>query len=104
MLKALGSPEPDVRVGAARALGYIGFQASVEALVRETTQADDWQLASACVEALGRLRAEQAIPALNRAAANYWYLPVRSAARGLAVGCLTVLPGEERGSWSWAAN
>ena len=81
VLAVLANSNPDLRVSAARTLGYIGYSPAVDALVRETSNAQDWRLAGAAVESLGRLRSARAIPELAWTAANYWYPPVRHAAR-----------------------
>jgi HEAT repeat protein len=81
VVKVLSDEDPDVRVSAARTLGYIGYTAAVDLLVRETGNAEDWKLAHAAVVSLGRLGANRALPALFWTAANHWYPPVRLAAR-----------------------
>lgn len=81
VLVDLTAADPEARVAAARALGYIGYSAALDALVRETSQSDDWRLAFAAVESLGRLGSQRALPALMSVATSYWFPPVRSAAK-----------------------
>lgn len=69
---------PDSRVGAARALGEIGDPASAPALIAlESAFEDDWQLAYNVMASLGRLRAAEARPLLERAMRGHWHKAVR---------------------------
>jgi hypothetical protein len=72
----LSSSDPDVRVGAARAVGFIGYAEAVDSLVPLLSDRDDWRLVYVAAESLGRLGARQAIPALDTVAAQHWYPPV----------------------------
>jgi HEAT repeat protein len=76
----LDDANTDVRVAAARTLGFIGARESVPALMRCLEQDDDVRLPLVAAESLGRLRAESAIDALDRVARAHWYPPVRLAA------------------------
>jgi HEAT repeat protein len=73
--------QPNVRVCAARTLGFIGASGSSSALVRCLADADDWQLVYVAADSLGRLRARSAFDPLERTANSHWFPPVRDAAR-----------------------
>jgi HEAT repeat protein len=79
--KLLSSSEPDVRVAAARTLGFIGYRTSTRSLVAALDDADDWRVVYTAADALGRLRAVEAREALQATASDHWYPPVRDAAR-----------------------
>ena len=81
LVEFLVKPDPEVRLGAARALGLIGHRPAAHHLLPLLAEPDDWRLAFAAAESLGRLRAQQAIPALDQLASRHWYPPVRDAAR-----------------------
>jgi len=71
----------DVRWGAARALGYIGYEDGAQPLIAALDNQDDWRLVFAAAESLGRLRAKAAIPRLREVAKNHWFPFVRKTAR-----------------------
>lgn len=81
VLQLLSSPDPDIRVAAIRTLGYIGCLEATDPLVRVLMDGDDWMLAQAAAESLGRLRAARAVPTLGGVARTYWYPPVCETAR-----------------------
>jgi hypothetical protein len=58
--RLLDSQEPEVRVAAARTLGFIGYGQSQLALQAALEDEDDWRLVYAAADALGRLRAAEA--------------------------------------------
>ena len=76
--------QPELRAAAAKALGYIGYQAAVPVLVAALDDPVDAGVAQASAAALGRLHAAGALPELDRSAAEHWYPPVREAARTAA--------------------
>jgi HEAT repeat protein len=81
VLALLGNPDWEVRVAAARALGYFGDRRAMEPLVGALDNVEDWQLSYVTAESLGRLadaRADGALAALER---DHWYPPVRESAR-----------------------
>jgi HEAT repeat protein len=51
--KLLSSSEPDVRVAAARALGFIRYREATPSLVAALDDPDDWRVAYVAAEALG---------------------------------------------------
>jgi HEAT repeat protein len=76
----LSHPDADVRLAAARALGFIGYAPAAPALVEKLDAPDDLRMNWVAADSLGRLRAVQAKPALERLAAAHPYPPVRAAA------------------------
>jgi hypothetical protein len=85
----LSSGDADLRVGAARALGFIGYSEAADALIPLLKEPNDWRLVYVAVESLGRLRAPSAIPELENL--DHWYPPVVDAARK----AVKVIRGEE---------
>jgi HEAT repeat protein len=77
----LKSGKWDVRVAAARALGYIGYIEGAPALIAALKSEEDWQLVFASAESLGRMRVASAADPLQAIALRHWYPPVREAAR-----------------------
>lgn len=80
VIKCLSDDDWDVRVGAARALGYIGYKAAAADLIKLLNRVDDWRLVLCAAESLGKLKTEQAMPALSGVAKDHWYPPVRESA------------------------
>nr|WP_298133728.1 hypothetical protein [uncultured Pseudoxanthomonas sp.] len=72
--------DAEIRVAAARALGFIGYAPAAAALTGKLDDAIDVRLSWTAAESLGRLHAASAIPALERIAASHWHMPVRVAA------------------------
>lgn len=78
------SPELDerLRARATLALGQIGDRSQIPALLAlENELMDDWLLAYNASESLGRLRAENALPLLEKLAIQHWHRGVRNNAR-----------------------
>ncbi|MBK6691014.1 MAG: HEAT repeat domain-containing protein [Myxococcales bacterium] len=82
----------ELRVPAARTLGFIGYDQGAPLLMGLLTAEDDWQLPYVAAESLARLGVVAALPALDTLATSHWYPPVRSNARRAA----EVLRGRER--------
>ena len=80
LMKFLDSEDWDLRIGAARALGYIGYEEAADSLVKLLNCVDDWRVVLSAAESLGRLKAERAIPRLSQVSKDHWYPPVREAA------------------------
>jgi HEAT repeat protein len=80
VVEELSSDDWDLRVAAARALGYIGFVQAESALVATLSDVRDWRLPYVSAESLGRLHAQGALPALSKLKTEHWYPPVREAA------------------------
>jgi hypothetical protein len=80
VVKLLSDENWDVRVAAARTLGYIGMVEAAGELIELLDRKDDWRLVFVAAESLGKLRVKQAEPALSSIWNSHWYLPVRDAA------------------------
>jgi HEAT repeat protein len=80
LMKYLQDPDWDLRVGAIRALGYVGYEPSAEALAMQLICVEDWRIVLSAAEALARLHGAQAIPELTRISHDHWYPPVRTKA------------------------
>jgi HEAT repeat protein len=80
VVSLLTSSDREIRVGAARTLGFIGYSDATP-LLPLLDDKDDWQLVYVTAESLGRMGVRAALPALDRVAVNHWYPPVRERAR-----------------------
>lgn len=75
----------EIRIAAARTLGFIGYDESADALIALLDDPADVRLHWVAVESLGRLHARSAKKRLEEVSRMHWYLPVRAAAsRALA--------------------
>jgi HEAT repeat protein len=90
----------DIRVAAARTLGYIGYVDGIEALAACLADEDDWRLVYVAAESLGRLKTSSAVPSLERTAESHWFPAVRANARK----ALRVIRGEEDYRSRWHRN
>jgi hypothetical protein len=81
LVRFLWHDDWDMRVGAARAMGYIGYTEAIPELIKLLGTDHDWRLIYASVQSLGRLHAAEAVPALTDISTSYWYPPVREAAQ-----------------------
>jgi HEAT repeat protein len=69
LVELMASPDWEIRVGAVRAIGFVDYAEGTDALIKALHDPDDWRLAYASAESLGRIRASAAIPQLvNRRA------------------------------------
>jgi hypothetical protein len=103
LVKDLEADDWDVRAAAARAIGYVGFEDAIDALIPLLHHDEDWRLVYSAAESLGRLRARKALPALAAVSRKYWYPPAREAAkRAMASIRSPVVP--RSGSSEEAAN
>jgi HEAT repeat protein len=80
VMEQLASEDWDLRVAAARCLGYIGFAEAEPNLVAALSDVRDWRLPYVSSESLGRLHARGAVTALLKLKSEHWYPPVREAA------------------------
>ena len=67
----------DLRVAAARALGYIGYSPAADGLIKLLDCEEDWRVVLSAVESLARLNAHKALPKLAVISRSHWYPPVR---------------------------
>lgn len=81
LVELLNHVDWDTRLGAARAMGYVEYADGATALIPLLQETGDVRLNWVAAESLGRLRAPEARPALERAAQTHWFPPVRSAAQ-----------------------
>jgi HEAT repeat protein len=93
-------PDWDIRVAAARTIGYIGYSEGTEALRKLLDDSADWRLVYSASESLGRLKAKSALSRLREVAANHWFVPVRTAAEKASA----VIEGKEAYVSQWHAN
>lgn len=80
VVKLLDSEDWNLRVVAARTLGFIGYAEAAGALIRRLDDVTDVRLNRVAAESLGRLQSQAALPALRATADTHWYPPVRNAA------------------------
>lgn len=97
VVELLAHPDWEIRVAAARTLGYIGYAEGTDALRKLLGDTADWRLVYSAAQSLGRLKAKSALPGLNRVAANHWFVPVRKAAEKAAL----VIEGKENYVSKW---
>jgi len=76
----LSHAQREVRLAAARALGFIDYQPAVRALKASLSDRADLQLVRIAAESLGRLGNRSALHDLEMLAGTHWYPPVRAAA------------------------
>jgi len=81
LVRFLWDNDWDTRLGAARALGFIGYTESISDLIKLLGTDNDWRLIYVSVESLGRLHAAEAVPALTEVSTTSWYPKVREAAK-----------------------
>ena len=89
----------DVRVAAARTLGYIGATDAEDALRNALSDAGDWRVVYSAAESLGRLKATSAVVDLEAIAQRHWFDVVRSAASK----AVRVVQGTETYQSRWPA-
>lgn len=87
--------DPELRAAAVTTLGYIGYTEATPALIAALDDPVDVRVAWAAARSLGRLKAQAALEALDRAASEHWYGPVREAARHAAAQIRTGEVGEK---------
>jgi HEAT repeat protein len=80
VIKYLNVAEWELRVAAARTLGYIKYRAAGRDLAVVLKSKEDWRLALCAAESLGRLKDERAVASLEAISKNHWHPRVRQAA------------------------
>jgi hypothetical protein len=79
LAELLGDPNPYVRVGACRTLGYTG-RTDLWPKLTTAVKDQDWRVSFCACLGLARLKAEGALPSLEELAKSHWYPLVRDAA------------------------
>ena len=100
VVELLSSHDPDTRIAAARALGFIGYEPATGPLIGLLNDPVDPRLGRVAAESLGRLHSQAALSALDEAAKSHWYPPVREAAAEAARHIRSNSPYESR----WGAG
>ena len=70
-----------VRIGAARALGFIGYAVADQSLIELLDNTEDWRLVYISAESLGRIKSTNSNSSLTRVSREHWYPPVRASAQ-----------------------
>lgn len=83
IVRLLSNTHPNVRVNAARALGFVRDPAASDDL-RSLLAEADWLLVRAAAESLSRIGDEASLDMLEALAVWYWYPPVRAVAADAA--------------------
>ncbi|MBL9202400.1 MAG: HEAT repeat domain-containing protein [Opitutaceae bacterium] len=78
--KLLNHEDWDVRVAAARALGYIGATDAADDLRKALSDPGDWRVVYSAAQSLGRLKAASAVTDLEAISQRHWHGAVKSAA------------------------
>lgn len=94
LLAGLSDDNWDVRLATARTLGYIGYVEAAPQLGKLLENEEDWRLVLSAAEALARLKAKDAVPAVQKVAESHWYPPVRKVAREALNSLRTSIPYE----------
>ncbi|SHI61924.1 hypothetical protein SAMN02745181_0512 [Rubritalea squalenifaciens DSM 18772] len=71
----------ELRLGAARTIGFIGYHGADARLVELVNEPSDVRLNWVAAETLGRLKSKDALKALNDAAKKHWHPAVRNTAK-----------------------
>ncbi|WP_161786936.1 HEAT repeat domain-containing protein [Noviluteimonas dokdonensis] len=100
LVPLLADADPEIRLLAATAIGSIGYTQGADALVPLLDDPRDVKLNWAAADALGRLRATQAIPPLERIAATHWYPDIRALAQRAIAAIRTGAPMDSDTGWA----
>ncbi|MCI5150503.1 MAG: hypothetical protein D3916_14145 [Candidatus Electrothrix sp. MAN1_4] len=76
----LDHSDKEIRLAAARCLGYINYKESVPKLIKLLDEPSDFRLNWIAAESLGRIADKAALNALKRISKSHWYPAVRNAA------------------------
>lgn len=85
LLPLLENPERSLRIGAARAIGMIGYEPAAPLLLERLDEEQDVRAVWSLIDALEMLRYAPSLPALTRLANGHWYPAVRRKAAAAAV-------------------
>lgn len=81
IIPLLSSEDPEIRVTAARSLGFLQYKAAEKDLVATLNDTSNIQLNWVAVDALGRIGCKSSVPFLKKVADEHWYPAVRDQAR-----------------------
>lgn len=81
ILKYLNNEDWDLRVAAARTLGFIGYKPAISELIKLLDDEPDWRVNYVAVQSLEMLDAKEAITLLKEVESKHWYSLVREAAK-----------------------
>ncbi|MDT3740459.1 MAG: HEAT repeat domain-containing protein [Candidatus Kapabacteria bacterium] len=81
ILKFLNDEDWDLRVAAARTVGFIDYKPAIPELEKLLYYENDWRLNYVSILSLEMLQAGEAIPHLKNIESNHWYSLIREAAR-----------------------
>ena len=81
LVQYLNHHDWEVRVAAARALGYIGYKEAEQPLIESLGNTNDWRLVYVAADSLGKLKAKDSFYVLTCLSQDHWYPPVRDMAR-----------------------
>ncbi len=81
IMKYLKNGDWDVRVAAARTMGFIGYKPAIPELQSLLFVENDWRLNYVAVLSLEMLNASNALKSLKEIETNHWYSPVREASK-----------------------
>ncbi len=80
IIEYLKHDDLELREAAAQALGYIKYKPAEDALIETLKDKQNWRLVYASALALGELRSEKSMYALEEISKTYWLPPVRKVA------------------------
>jgi HEAT repeat protein len=80
VIKYLNDGDWELRVAAARTLGYIKYREAGRDLAALLENKEDWRLVLSAAESLDRLKDERAVASLEAVSKNHWHPRVRQAA------------------------
>lgn len=98
LIPFLGSSNSTEQAYGILTLGFIGYSPATPRI--ETALASkDWRIVYAAISSVGWLGDKQAIPALNKLAADYWLVEIRKQAAHVLAALQSANGQIERGSW-----
>lgn len=83
-IRFLDADDWDVRVAAARALGFIKYEKAAPNLIKLLSDQSDWRLVYAAADSLGMMKIKSAKSGLLEVAKSHWFSVVRDTARQAA--------------------
>jgi len=99
----LKHPRAEVRLYAARTLGYVGYHGANDQLAELLNDPRDLRINWAAAKSLGYLQAESAQAALQQTASTHWHPAIQDAAReALSQIDAEEPPAKDEFGWGWA--